>query len=107
MKKIKAKKYIEDQLSINISAWKKYIRFGQTNNAVNCEHHINKLQEVNLILEAWQILCQKASIEFMSTNTLDGIRINRRINFTGDCSEEETDKLVRAVALGRGLYEDN
>lgn len=105
MKKIKTKKYIEDQLSINISAWKKYVGFGQNSNAVNCEYHINRLQEVNLILEAWQILCQKASIEFMSTTTLDGIK--RHVDFTGDYSEEDTDKLIRAVALGRGLYEDN
>ena len=105
MKKIKAKKYIETQLSLNKSAWKKYVRFGQTNNAVNCEYHINRLQEANLILEAWQILCEKASIKFIPTTTLDGIR--RHIDFTGDYSEEDTDKLIRAVALGRGLYEDN
>ena len=103
MKKIKAKYYIESRLSINKSAWKKYVRFGQTNNAVNCEHHINRLQEVNLILEAWQILCNKATIEFMPTITLDGIK--RHVEFTGNYSEEDTDKLVRAVALGRGLYE--
>lgn len=103
MKKIKAKKYIEDQISINKSAWKKYIRFNQTNNAVNCEYHINRLQEVNLILDAWQILCEKASIEFIPTTTLDGIK--RHVDFAGNYSEEDTDKLVRAVALGRGLYE--
>lgn len=103
MKKIKAKQYVEEQLSINKSAWKKYVRFGQTNNAVNCERHINRLQEVNLILEAWQILCEKASIEFIPTTTLDGIK--RHIDFTGNDSEEDTDKIVRAVALSRGLYE--
>lgn len=103
MKKIRAKKYIEDQLSINKSAWKKYVIFGQTNNAVNCERHINCLQEVNLILEAWQILCEKASIEFIPTTTLDGIK--RHVDFAGNYSEEDTDKLVRAVALSRGLYE--
>jgi hypothetical protein len=103
MKKIKAKQYVEEQLSINKSAWKKYVRFSQTNNAVNCEHHINRLQEINLILEAWQILCEKASIEFIPTTTLDGIK--RCVDFTGNYSEEDTDKLVRAVALGRGLYE--
>ena len=103
MKKIKAKKYVEDQILLNKLNWKKYVRFSQTNNAVNCEYHINKLQEVNLILEAWQILCQKASIEFIPTTTLDGIK--RHVDFTGDYSEEDTDKLVRAVALGRGLYE--
>ena len=103
MKKIKAKHYVEDQILLNKINWKKYIRFGQTNKAVNCEQHINRLQEVNLILEAWQILCQKASIEFMPTITLDGIK--RHVDFTGDYSEEDTDKLVRAVALGRGLYE--
>lgn len=103
MKKIKAKKYVEDQILLNKLNWKKYVRFGQTNNAVNCEHHINRLQEVNLILEAWQILCQKASIEFIPTTTLDGIK--RHVDFTGNYSEEDTDKLIRAVALGRGLYE--
>lgn len=103
MKKIKAKKYIEDQLSINKSAWKKHIRFNQTNNAINCEHNINRLQEVNLILEAWQILCEKASIEFISTTTLDEIKLH--VDFTSGYSGEDTDKLVRAVALGRGLYE--
>ena len=102
-KKINAKKYIEGQLAINKSAFKKYIRFGQTNNAVSCEYQINRLQEVNLILEAWQIICNKASIEFIPTTTLDGIK--RHVDFAGDYSEEDTDKLVRAVALGRGLYE--
>lgn len=103
MRKIKAKYYVESQISINKSAWKKYIQFGQTNNAIKCETHICMLQDVNTILEAWQAIINKASIEFKPTISLDSNK--RQIEFIGTYTEEEYNAIVKAVALGRGLNE--
>ena len=103
MRKIKAKYYVESQISINKRDWKKYINFGQTNNAIKCENNVCMLQDVNTILEAWQAIINKASIEFKPTITLDGNK--RQIEFIGTYTEEEYNAIVKAVALGRGLNE--